>query len=302
MLNAKKLPNEYDYVKKASPCVNAFLYILLAFLCGPSCASQSNKAPILSAPQPASSTISHHVVAKGDTLYAIAWRYNLDYKHLSQINKITPPYAIKPGQVLQLAGVAPRVPYRVSQRKVRQVKAKSPAVAPAPAPAPKVTQSLVSAQPKPSPKVRPPTVINRSKKSTKKPVVVKTSTVKSKSLVWGWPVKGKIVSSFSAGKGLNKGIDIAAKLGESVRAAADGQVVYAGSGLRGYGNLIIVKHQNSYLSAYAHNSLLLAKEGDDVTRGEKIAEVGGSGATAIKLHFEIRRDGVPVDPLKYLPR
>ncbi len=298
MLNDKKLPNVYVYVKKVSLYVNAFLYILLAFLCGPSCASQSNKAPISSVSQPASAMISHHVVAKGDTLYAIAWRYSLDYKHLSKINKITPPYAIKPGQVIQLAGVAPRVPYRVSQRKVRQVKARAPTVAAQP----KATKSVTPAQAKPPLKIQPSIPKNRSKKSTSAPLAVKTSTVKSKSLVWSWPVKGKLVSSFSVGKGLNKGIDIAAKLGESVRAAADGQVVYAGSGLRGYGNLIIVKHQNSYLSAYAHNSLLLAKEGDDVTRGEKIAEVGGSGAAAVKLHFEIRRDGVPVDPLKYLPR
>ena len=115
---------------------------------------------------------------------------------------------------------------------------------------------------------------------------------------WRWPVKGKLLNKFS---GNNNGIDIAAKKGTAVSAAAPGEVVYAGSGLRGYGNLIILKHNASYFSAYAHNQKLFVKEGQKVKGGQKIAEVGNTGADQFKLHFEIRKDGSPVDPLKYLP-
>lgn len=287
MLKAKISSKKCVSVKSTSPFVNAFLYALLSFFCGISCSNNPNKAPISSVSQPASASITHHVVAKGDTLYAIAWRYNLDYKNLSKINNINPPYAISPGQIIQLQGVAPRVPYRVSRLQKK-----------APIDPPKASAKVPSSKP---PASKSP-IINRSEKRTVKPVSVKATPVKTGSLVWSWPVKGKVISPFSVSGKLNKGIDIAAKLGESVRAAAEGEVVYAGSGLRGYGNLIIIKHRSSYLSAYAHNSKLIAKEGDVVKKREKIAEVGGSGTNAVKLHFEIRRDGVPVDPLRYLPR
>ena len=113
-----------------------------------------------------------------------------------------------------------------------------------------------------------------------------------------WPAKGKVVEEFSEGK--NKGIDIAGKLGDPVQAAADGKVVYAGNSLRGYGNLIIVKHDNTYLTAYAYNRSLLLKEGDSVRKGQKIAEMGDTDANAVKLHFELRVNGKPVNPLPYL--
>ena len=116
---------------------------------------------------------------------------------------------------------------------------------------------------------------------------------------WRWPVKGKLLSRFSA---KNNGIDIVAKEGAVVSAAAKGKVVYSGSGLRGYGNLLIIKHNDSFFSAYAHNKRLLVSEGDSVKSGQKIAEVGSTGTDRVKLHFEIRKDGNPVDPLKYLPR
>ncbi len=121
---------------------------------------------------------------------------------------------------------------------------------------------------------------------------------------WTWPTGGKVLTQFvdgGAGKESNKGIDIAGRAGEPVQAAAAGKVVYAGSGLRGYGNLVIVRHNATYLSAYAHNSKILVKEGQTVTRGQKIAEIGSSDADQPKLHFEIRFQGKPVDPLKYLP-
>ena len=119
-------------------------------------------------------------------------------------------------------------------------------------------------------------------------------------VAWAWPATGKLIGQFSE-SGNNKGIDIAAKVGDPVLAAGPGRVVYSGQGLRGYGRLIIIKHNNTYLSAYAHNNALLVKEGQTVTRGQRIAEAGNSDSEVPKLHFEIRRQGKPVDPLKLLP-
>ncbi|MDH3377998.1 MAG: peptidoglycan DD-metalloendopeptidase family protein, partial [Gammaproteobacteria bacterium] len=118
---------------------------------------------------------------------------------------------------------------------------------------------------------------------------------------WVWPADGHVTEKFSITRG-NKGIDIAGSAGATVRAAAAGKVVYAGTGLRGYGRLIIVKHNDAFLSAYAHNRRMLVEEGQGVSRGQKIAEMGDSGANSVKLHFEIREQGKPIDPLRYLPR
>jgi lipoprotein NlpD len=118
-------------------------------------------------------------------------------------------------------------------------------------------------------------------------------------LSWIWPTDGKVVGTFEEGK--NKGLDIAGKLGQRVMAASAGKVMYAGSGIRGYGNLVIVKHSNNVLSAYAHNRTILVKEGDPVSRGQAIAEMGNSDSDSVKLHFEIRQQGKPVDPSRFLP-
>ena len=119
---------------------------------------------------------------------------------------------------------------------------------------------------------------------------------------WNWPARGTLLARFQSNGSLNNGIDIAGQLGEPVKAAADGAVVYAGRGLIGYGEMIIIKHDETYLSAYAHNSRLLVSEGDQVKVGQTIAEMGSSGTDRVKLHFEIRRKGQPVDPLAYLPK
>jgi lipoprotein NlpD len=130
------------------------------------------------------------------------------------------------------------------------------------------------------------------------PVAAATETTED-ALVFKWPTRGNLIAGFDEVK--NKGLDIAGKVGDPVLAAADGRVVYAGSGLRGYGNLIILKHNNTYLTAYAHNQTLLVKEDQTIKQGQKIAEMGNSDADQVKLHFEIRRQGKPVDPAKYLP-
>jgi lipoprotein NlpD len=119
---------------------------------------------------------------------------------------------------------------------------------------------------------------------------------------WNWPVQGPLISRFQSNGSLNKGIDIAGQQGQPVKAAAEGAVVYAGRGLLGYGEMIIIKHDETYLSAYAHNSRLLVKEGERVKLGQNIAEMGSTGTDRVKLHFEIRRKGQPVDPLTYLPK
>ena len=119
-------------------------------------------------------------------------------------------------------------------------------------------------------------------------------------LVWGWPTKGKVIAGFNENGG-PKGVQIAGNLGQAIVASAPGRVVYTGNGLRGYGNLVIIKHNDTYLSAYAHNRVVLVKQGDVVTRGQKIAEMGKSDANRVMLHFEIRRMGKPVDPMKFLP-
>ena len=139
-----------------------------------------------------------------------------------------------------------------------------------------------------------------SKTVTKKPADKKPEKIINHK--WNWPTKGKVIRTYSSRLGGNKGIDIAGKVGQPVLAASSGKVVYSGNGLAGYGNLIIVKHSEQFLSAYAHNKRLFVKEGGEVKLGEKIAELGRSGTTEPKLHFEIRYKGKPVDPLKYLPK
>jgi lipoprotein NlpD len=119
-------------------------------------------------------------------------------------------------------------------------------------------------------------------------------------VAWIWPVQGTLIAGFDEAK--NKGVSIAGRVGDAVVAAADGRVVYAGAGLRGYGNLIILKHNNTYLTAYAHNQALLVREDQAVKQGQKIAEMGSSDTDRVKLHFEVRRQGKPVDPLNHLPK
>lgn len=207
-------------------------------------------------------------VSRGDTLYSISWRYGLDYREVARWNNLNERFQIFPGQVLRLSP------------------ASSTAVAAAPVAAAPVPASSSTAQ---QPATRP--VASSPAPATS-----------SGALVWRWPAEGAIIRRFSSQEGGNKGIDIAGQQGDPVRAAADGRVVYAGSGLLGYGNLVIVNHNREFLSAYAHNSRILVSENDMVKAGDKIAEMGQTGTDRVQLHFEIRRDGRPVDPMSYLPR
>lgn len=219
---------------------------------------------------------STYVIRPNDTLYSIARAHNVSWQDLATWNNITDPSQLRVGQSLSIRGAggasapAANTPSTVAQAEpiggsgVQQ-------------------RPLDGATPAPGPSE--PTA----------PAAVNPSGID-----WLWPASGKIIAGFN--QALNKGVDIEGAVGDPVVAAADGVVVYSGSGLRGYGNLLIIRHNASYLSAYAHNSKLIAKEGQNVRRGEKIAELGQSDAPSPRLHFEIRRGGTPDDPMKYLPQ
>ena len=214
-----------------------------------------------------------HVVKSGETLYSIAWRYGRDYRELGDANDIPPPYDLKAGQVI-----------RLDKRGSVSTASRNPSP---PSPA----------RPTPAPEPKAPTVSKPANPSV--PTREQSQTVAS--IEWRWPHVGTVIAAYSTSGKVNKGIDIAGNPGDSVRAAASGNVVYAGDGLLGYGNLVIVNHNEHYLSAYAHNRKILVKEGEDVAAGQTIAELGSSGTDRPKLHFEIRKNGNPVNPLPYLP-
>lgn len=228
---------------------------------------------ITTSPNHSSSNPDFYLVKPGDTLYSIAFRFGLDYKKLANANQIDASYRIYVGQSLALKEVN-----------------RSSTI-------PKVGQNS-NAESAPSNQSQSVTKANSQKNDG--PSSVKTSPV-SPNLSWKWPHNGKIVRTFSNGLSSRKGIDITGGIGDSVRAATNGVVVYAGNGLPGYGNLIILDHSGSLLSAYAFNEKMLVKEKDRVEAGQIIATMGKQGDQP-GLHFEIRRDGKPVDPLRYLPR
>lgn len=256
-----------------------------------------------------------HIVRRGETLYGIALDHGLDYRELAQWNGISDPNVIRVGDALRLS--APASASATAQTGV-QVK-------------PITVAGAVEARPL-GPEPQPPRQPPQPAKAVKKPDEITISRIEPRNrqlkpepvapvakldpapaetpragtqgddpdrVDWSWPVEGKVVATFVEPG--NKGVDIAAGLGDPVLASAPGRVVYSGSGLRGYGKLIIIKHNAQYLSAYAHNSQILVKEGQNVTKGQKIGEVGTTDTDSPKLHFEIRRLGKPVDPLKFLP-
>ena len=213
----------------------------------------------------------YYTVQKGDTLTRIALDHGQAWRDVARWNNLGNPDVIEVGQVLRVA--PPGASVDNAGVVVRPVAAAAGRAAVAPA-------SAAASAPAPATGSSP-------------------SQAVAEDMGLAWPANGPLIAGFDEAK--NKGIDIAGKLGDPVLAAADGQVVYAGAGLRGYGNLVIVKHNNTYLTAYAHNQRLLVKEDQKIRRGEKIAEMGSSDADRVKLHFEVRRQGKPVDPAKYLP-
>lgn len=302
---------------------------MVAFLAGCQTAS---KAPVVERSSEATSeaarteavktakpadTRGTYVVKKGDTLYRIALDHGQSYSDIVAWNNLKNPNDIKVDQVLRVAPpesavqtgsvnpgnavevhtlTTPAVPNKAGPRGDKKAyseanladlqKAEGPVMAPA-APA--------AVSPVAAPVIREPAPTGVAAAS--KPA--EGAAPESDAIDWMWPAEGKVIANFDEAK--NKGLDISGKLGQAVLAAGAGKVMYAGSGIRGYGNLVIIKHSSNLLSAYAHNKSILVKEGDSIAKGQKIAEMGNSDSDSVKLHFEIRQQGKPVDPSKFLP-
>ncbi len=252
--------------------------------------------PRATVPQRQAAVATGYVVARGDTLYSIAWQHGMVVSELARINGLRTPYTIFAGQHLKLkAGQVPQAvplarsapitstPLPVPAARARAVPAPGPATAPAAAPA---------VRPAPRPAATP----------APRPAAAHVAEVPDYDGKWVWPTRGKLLHGYQENTNGKKGIDISGHHGQPVNAAAAGKVVYVGSGLVGYGRLIIIKHNESLLSAYGHNSKLLVAEGDHVRAGQLIAYMGNSGTNRTVLYFEIRKDGKPVDPVRYLPR
>ncbi|HKE49585.1 MAG TPA: peptidoglycan DD-metalloendopeptidase family protein [Rhodanobacteraceae bacterium] len=260
--------------------------------------------PTAPAPKPAAPAAGIYRVQRGDTLYSIAFRHGVDYRELAEWNSIDPPYTIYPGRELRMS--APRSAARPPVAQASPPPPRTTSAPPTPAPGP---FEPVAAAPPPSTNAGTPSHVGSPQQP---PPVVATATpppapaepsppVAAGDVAWRWPADGQVVGGYVAGDPMRQGIDISGKPGAPVRAAADGTVVYSGNGLIGYGELIIVKHNPAFLSAYGHNRKRLVQEGDRVKAGQTIAEMG-TNASRDELHFEIRRNGKPSNPLDYLPR
>ncbi|HNN08249.1 MAG TPA: peptidoglycan DD-metalloendopeptidase family protein [Azospira sp.] len=269
-----------------------------------------------------------YTVKRGDTLYSIAQANGVDHRELAALNNIDNPSRIFVGQQLRLrAAAAPAASGVVTQpvgagAPVVEQRSLDSAPAPAAAASPNTPQMKVEPQAGKEPyseealaraqrdqagtavvaKAEPRAEAKPEPKPEAKPETKPAAdpSAGGDDVAWIWPANGTVIGQFSESGA--KGIAIGGKAGDAVVAAGDGKVVYAGTGLRGYGQLIIVKHNATFLSAYAHNQKLLVKEGQTVSKGQKIAEMGNTDADQVKLHFEIRRQGKPVDPMKYLPQ
>jgi lipoprotein NlpD len=240
-----------------------------------------------------------YIVQKGDTLFSIAFNYGFDYHELAEMNGIKNPSVISIGQEIRLFPDKSKPATPVARIEAKPIEilvkdqpklAKYPYSDTAMAEIDKVQQQVTKVY-----LSKPEAPDSQADASGDSADVVDEPVME-----WSLPAQGRVIAQFSESDN-RKGIDIAGKLGQPVMASANGRVVYSGSGLRGYGKLIIIKHNNTYLSAYAHNNKILVKEGQSVSRGQKIAEMGKTDAREVELHFEVRRYGKPVDPAKYLP-
>ncbi|MFS2019391.1 peptidoglycan DD-metalloendopeptidase family protein [Massilia sp. CT11-108] len=278
------------------------------------CSTETRVAPVIDRPAPTASSFrprpqpapvpaaeeskpdarGTYTVRRGDTLLKIALDHGQNYRDLVAWNNLADPDDIKVGQVLKVAPSERNGNGVVTSPIAMPGAEKAPAV-------PKKTEPNGAKKPYSESNLAAKEDNPKAEKVISAGVTAGTTVTANddEKLSWMWPSDGKIIATFDEGK--NKGIDIAGKMGQQVMAAGSGKVMYAGSGIRGYGNLVIVKHSNSLLSAYAHNRTILVKEGQNVTKGQAIAEMGDSDADTVKLHFEIRQQGKPVDPAKFLP-
>ncbi|MDF3124060.1 peptidoglycan DD-metalloendopeptidase family protein [Rheinheimera sp. 1928-s] len=237
---------------------------------------------------------SGHIVQPGDTLYSIAFRAGMDYRQLAKQNNIAPPYRILVGQKIHFnnnflsSSVTTKPNLTVKGQKNATSTVKTP------------TQSQSKLTTANKAVARNNQTGYVQKQTVKENATSAANSVSSSKVRWAWPVRGPILAGFSNAEHGNKGLDIGGKAGTPIKAAAAGEVVYAGNALRGYGNLVIIRHNDDFLSAYAHNRKLLVEERDTVVSGQTIAEMGNTDAPSVRLHFEIRFRGKSVDPKRYL--
>ncbi len=262
-----------------------------------------------------------YAVKHGDTLYSIAYRNGVDFLDMAQLNGISAPYTIWPGQQLRLSPAArshatrPAPASGFGHAPAPAVAPTAPAFRPVPSSPPSSSNAMVRTAAVPSPPMHPAVAATTSvvpvagvppvaPTSVPPPMpaaaVAPGASRQISGVAWRWPAQGSLIKRFQAADAI-PGIEIAGNAGDPVRAAADGVVVYSGNGLVGYGELVIIKHSDTFLSAYGHNSKRLVKEGQRVTAGQPIAEMGSTGASRNELEFQIRKNGNPVDPLDYLP-
>lgn len=265
------------------------------------CVTSPAHIPVLDLTVNNSTDLYRHEVQKGESLYAIAAQYGLSFHELATNNNISAPYIIQPGQYLYFGSQQPKPPKAEELAlKNRSVKEKLHRDTD-----PKITTTKVTEQ------LPKKTVFSTSHQSS---TVVESALNKKQTvsisqppnrlvddITWQWPASGGLISDFSIETDRHRGIAIGGDIGESVVATASGKVIYSGVGLAEYGKLIIIRHDSRYLSAYAHNQSLLVNEGEMVKAGQQIAELGSTGTNEPKLHFEIRQNGKPVDPLLFLP-
>jgi lipoprotein NlpD len=259
-------------------CLRCLWCLLMITVLGGGCSS-TGPAPVDSRDASGPVPSGYHRVRPGENLYRISAQRGLDYQTVARWNGIRPPYRLYAGRLLRIA--PPEGTAKPASRKVNPEPKASPDVPAAP---PKAAPTAAAVKPALTP---PPATPKRH--------------VSAGGLHWIWPLHGKVVQTFRPGDRTHQGIRIEGRRGEMVVAAEGGKVVYSGSGLKGYGNLIIVKHNNNYLSAYGFNRRLLVKEGEQVRRGQSLAEVGQVPGGDYLLHFEIRKNGTAVNPLAYLP-
>ena len=282
----------------------------------------NTNAPDYSQIQKGSYKGNTYKVNKGDTMFLIAYLTGMDVKDLASMNNMKEPYSLSVGQTLKISNCS-------TKTVTTTVPVKTPAPAAPAAPAePEVTytpgangtqigsdgtvigpiKSGVATGGASTPAFTnntpstPVTTTTQVETTNNTPVNANVVAPVASNVAWQWPTQGNVIQGFSNSDGGNKGIDISGSRGQAVKAAASGRVVYAGNALRGYGNLIIIKHNDDFLSAYAHNDKILVSDQQEVKAGQEIAKMGSTGTNAVKLHFEIRYKGKSVDPVRYLPR
>ncbi len=232
------------------------------------CVSKPEPIPVINK-SPSRVIPNAYQVKQGDSIYKIAWAFGVDFQDVAEYSNLKEPYALEPGQVVYL---------KKPEARVTALEDEEP-------PGPVVAKKLPEKEPAPQPAAAPESLPSVS--------------FAASPTEWNWPAEGRLVGKYSVAKG-NKGIQIAGAEGSPIKATAAGEVVYSGQGLRGYGNLVILKHSPEFLSAYAHNQEILVSEGQAVQTNQQIATMGSSGVQTTMLHFELRKNGQPVNPMNYL--